>query len=106
MSHEKQHGLTSAEDHAPGTDGTLVGTESGTVVGKPFSPSAVGNAIVQRRGTGHIDLPLTPTLDEQAASKKYVDDHSGSGITLLLLLTTEGGIIYSNDGDLVIKAAA
>jgi hypothetical protein len=77
VAHDRQHGIADGDDHAPGTDGTLLATESGAVVEKVFGPSAVANAIVQRRATGHIDVPETPTLDEQAASKKYVDDSTG-----------------------------
>ena len=71
--HKKQHALNASEDHSAGTDDTLLGTESGAVAEKSFGTAASADLIVQRDGSGEINVPQTPTADGKAASKGYVD---------------------------------
>jgi hypothetical protein len=80
--HLKQHDLNSTADHAPGTNGTLLGTESNAVAEKAFGTSATGDAIVQRGASGQVTLPAAdPVADTDAASKGYVDAQIVSGVT-------------------------
>lgn len=79
--HLKQHAINDADDHAPGTNGTLLGTEAAAVVEKAFGPSASASVIVQRDASAQIDLPLVPTDPEHAASKSYVDQQIATGRT-------------------------
>ena len=73
MAHDQEHGVASV-DHVAGTNGTVVGTEGGIVVEKPFGTAATASALVQRGSAGQITLPATdPANTTDAASKGYVD---------------------------------
>lgn len=54
-------------------DGTVQSTMS-------ISDGGVPGAIVRRKSDNNILVPQTPTANTDAASKKYVDDHSGGGL--------------------------
>jgi len=71
--HLKQHGLNSSDDHSPGTNDTLIGSQGDAVVEKSFSSSAIANSIVQRDASGGISVPSTPGGSDKATSKGYVD---------------------------------
>jgi hypothetical protein len=80
--HFKQHALNDASDHAAGTNGTLLGTESNAVAEKAFGAAATASVIVQRKADGHITLPAgDPLIATDAANKGYVDEAIVSGNT-------------------------
>jgi len=80
--HTQTHGVNSTIDHEPGTNDTLVGTQSGALVEKTFGTTAAGNAIVQRLAGGGITLPAAdPTNPTDAASKGYIDAQIATGKT-------------------------
>jgi hypothetical protein len=78
--HLKRHSINDTADHDPGTNGTLLGTESGAIAEKSFGPSASANLITQRDAAGQLNVP-TPTATGHAASKGYVDQKVAEGIT-------------------------
>jgi hypothetical protein len=81
-SHLKQHALNETLDHAPGTNGTLLGTESNAVAEKAFGATATANNIVQRGASGQITLPVAdPVAATDAAHKAYVDAKVTTGVT-------------------------
>lgn len=60
---------------------TLYGQAAGTGNGQthvPYGTAATANNIPQRDANGQILVPETPTANNMAASKKYVDDHVSS----------------------------
>lgn len=60
---------------------TLYGEAAGTGQGQthvPYGDSASANYIVQRDINAQVNVPLTPTSNAHAASKKYVDDKAAS----------------------------
>lgn len=60
---------------------TLYGEAAGTGNGQthvPYGDSASANYIVQRDINGEINVPQTPSTNDKAASKKYVDDTTSS----------------------------
>ena len=46
-----------------------------------YSQNATGFSIVQRDSNGQVDVPLSPTNNAHASSKKYVDDSVSNAIT-------------------------
>ena len=59
---------------------TLYGQAAGTGNGQthvPYGTSATANYIVQRDINGQVLVPETPTANNQAASKAYVDANAG-----------------------------
>lgn len=80
-SHLKSHAINSTADHEPGTNSTLLGTESGAIAEKAFGTSASADLIVQRTGTGQITVPSTPVATTDATSKGYVDQKVAEGVT-------------------------
>jgi len=71
--HMMQHGLNSAADHSPGTNGTLMGTESSALAEKAFGTGATADLIAQRDGSGDLAVPATPGGSGMATSQAYVD---------------------------------
>ena len=66
------------------TLGNEVYTHSdGTQGGIAYTTAATANTIVQRDAAGQIIVPETPTADNHAASKKYVDNKVTSGAEYL-----------------------
>ena len=53
------------------------GTNTGQIM-VPYTSTVTANSVVQRDANGQVLVPQTPTADNQAASKKYVDDHASS----------------------------
>ena len=81
-SHLKQHAINETLDHAPGTNGTLLGTESNALAEKAFGTTATAGNIVQRGGSGQVTLPVAdPVAPTDAAHKAYVDAKVISGVT-------------------------
>jgi len=72
--HAKDHAINSVNDHNPGTDDTLMGTEAGAIVEKFFSVSATASRVVIRDGNADVVVPYTPSSDAAAVSKRYVDE--------------------------------
>lgn len=70
--HSQSHGLASTDDHAPGTDGTVVGTVAAAVVEVPFAPTATADTLAQRDASGEVAC-ASPTATDSAATKGYVD---------------------------------
>lgn len=80
--HLKQHGINDTADHSPGTNNTLLGTESNALVEKSFGTAATASLIVQRQANGQVTLPAgDPVLATDAANKQYVDESIVSGNT-------------------------
>lgn len=80
--HLKLHAINDTDNHLPGTNNTLLGTESNALAEKAFGTTAAGSAIVQRQANGNITLPATdPVVATDAASKGYVDAQIVSGVT-------------------------
>ena len=87
--HHMQHSITSTEDHKGGTPAgvgeyNVLGTsDAGNLVEvKVEAPNIVTfllNNIVVRSTAGHIFVPATPTNNQHAASKVYVDTVLTSG---------------------------
>jgi len=96
--HLKQHAINDTADHAPGTNGTLLGTESSAVVEKAFGTTSGANLIVQRDGTGQITVPTTPVATTDATSKAYVDQKVTEGITWKQILLTVGQLENGGTG--------
>lgn len=72
---------------------TLYGEAAGTGNGQthvPYGDTATANYIVQRDINGEINVPQTPSTNDKATSKKYVDEKTAS------LLPTE------HQGDLIV----
>lgn len=66
------------------SDGYLVDTLYGQAAGSgngqthvPYSSTATANSIVQRDANGQVLVPETPTANNMAASKAYVDANAG-----------------------------
>ena len=72
--------LTTSRQVVYATSDTETSPDSGiyTQTAIPYSDGLNANAIVQRDVDSQIVVPTTPTDDNHAASKKYVDDHSGA----------------------------
>lgn len=68
----------------------LAGTGTGQAY-ISYGTQASNGWIVQRDANGQILVPQTPTADNQAASKKYVDDHASSSP-----IQHQGDIIVGN----------
>ena len=80
--HLKQHAINDTDNHLPGTNDTLLGTQSNALAELAFGTSAAGSAIVQRQASGNVTLPATdPVVATDAASKGYVDAQIISGVT-------------------------
>jgi len=72
--HAKKHAINDANDHAPGTPGTVIGSDPGPVLSQiPFGTSVNAGWLAQRRSGGQLNVPTTPVLSTDAASKAYVD---------------------------------
>jgi hypothetical protein len=99
--HLKQHGLASTTDHDPGTNGTLVGTESNAVVEKSFGTTATADLIVQRTGTGQLTVPLTPSATSDATSKQYVDNLAVTGTTWKELVLVQEQLLSGGSGGIL-----
>jgi hypothetical protein len=81
-SHLKTHAINEVLDHGPGTNGTLLGTESNAVAEKAFGTSATADNIVQRGPAGQVTLPVAdPVAPTDAAHKAYVDAKVTTGVT-------------------------
>ena len=98
MAHRKDHALNSASDHTPGTNGTLLGTESSAIAEKAFGATATANIVVQRKGDSQITVPTTPSLATDAASKGYVDSAVVSGTTWKELLLCSEQLLSGGSG--------
>lgn len=97
-SHKKAHGIGSAVDHEPGTNSTLVGTESGALAEKSFGQTAVANQIVQRKADAQITVPVTPLADADAASKGFVLSIALSGTTWKELILHQDQLLNGGSG--------
>jgi len=119
--HKKQHAISNAENHAPGTNGTLLGTESSALAEKAFGTAATAGNIVQRDGSGDVVVPTTPSSAPAATSKSYVDGltylSAGDGIgksggtissdvAVAALAQQYGGIVKDRNSDGTGAAAA
>lgn len=51
-----------------------INDQNGATATKPFAVDVTDNALVARDGNGQIKVPLAPAQDDDAVSKKYVDD--------------------------------
>ena len=96
--HLKQHAINNTLDHAPGTNGTLLGTESNAVAEKAFGTSTTANLIVQRDGSGQLNVPITPTAAGHATSKQYVDNAIISGTTWKELVLVQEQLLSGGSG--------
>jgi hypothetical protein len=115
MSHLRGHSLNDATDHRPGTNGTLLGTESSAIAEKAFGTAATANLILQRQANGQVTLPAgDPVLGTDAANKQYVDEQVVSGntwkeITLApeqLLSGSSGGVLQGMLATIAVNLAA
>lgn len=78
---------------------TLYGEAAGTGNGQthvPYGTAASANYIVQRDINGEINVPQTPSSNDKAASKKYVDDKVADALPVeqagdLIVGTGNGG---------------
>lgn len=50
---------------------------SGTEVGIAYGSAVANSAMVQRDGSGQVAVPTSPSADDRAASKLYVDNRAG-----------------------------
>lgn len=72
--HTRQHPINDADDHGPGTNNTVLGTEAAAIAEIPFDAAAATvNTLARRDANGDIIVPSTPTAADAAASKSYVD---------------------------------
>jgi len=80
--HLKQHLINSVDNHSPGTNGTLLGSESGALAEKAFGTPATGGNIVQRVANGNVVLPGlgTPAVTTQAISVEQAEQLVGAAI--------------------------
>lgn len=74
----------------PATNGVLIKKTSGITTNN-YGTGASANYIVQRDANGQITVPLTPTDQAHASSKKYVDDTKSA-----LQNNIDGKISFSN----------
>ena len=84
------------------TVGNEVYTHSGVTQGAiSYDTAATGGYIVQRDSNGQVIVPLTPTDNSHAASKKYVDDKITQGVEYLGVVddTTELYALDSSAGE-------
>lgn len=73
--HTRQHPINDADDHAPGTNNTVLGTVSATLTEVPFDAAAATvNTLARRDANGDVIVPAVPTASNAAASKSYVDN--------------------------------
>jgi hypothetical protein len=97
--HFKQHPINETADHSPGTNNTLLGTESNAVAEKSFGSAATANLIVQRQANGQITLPAgDPALATDAANKQYVDEQVVSGNTWKEILLAPEQLLNGGSG--------
>lgn len=59
---------------ASGSNVAYINDQNGGTATKPFAVDVTDNALVARDGNGQIKVPLAPAQDDDAVSKKYVDD--------------------------------
>lgn len=59
---------------ASGSNVAYINDQNGATATKPFAVDVTNNALVARSGNGQIKVPLAPAQDDDAVSKKYVDD--------------------------------
>ena len=100
-SHLKKHAINEVLDHGPGTNGTLLGTESNAVAEKAFGTAATANLIVQRSGSGQITVPTTPVAAGDATSKQYVDQAIVSGVTWKELVLAPEQLLNGGSGGIL-----
>ncbi|HUV47785.1 MAG TPA: hypothetical protein VMX11_02305, partial [Actinomycetes bacterium] len=101
-SHLKSHAINETLDHAPGTNGTLLGTESNALAEKAFGTSAAAGTIVQRGGSGQITLPVAdPVAATDAAHKSYVDAKVVSGVTWKELVLAPEQLLNGGSGGIL-----
>ena len=97
-------------------------TAAGTQLNLDISRSVVASALPQRQTNGNIRVPNTPTADNDAASKQYVDnsamyckysEHTGGTVYTLdvegyyMIYSTSDSAdirIYDSDGDVITGA--
>jgi hypothetical protein len=72
--HTRGHPINDADDHTPGTNNTVLGTEAAAISEIPFDAAAATiNTLARRDANGDVIVPATPTASDAATSKSYVD---------------------------------
>lgn len=71
----------------------------------PFGTASIASRLVQRYTDGHIDVPLTPTKVNYAASKSYVDSRTFT-IARQEVTGTNGVTVFEKRGNVVHVASA
>lgn len=72
-------GSVSADRITPGTNDTVIGTVSSAIAEVAFtSAAATADTLAQRDANGDVIVPSTPTDNNAAASKSYVDANSST----------------------------
>ncbi|UCC73901.1 MAG: hypothetical protein JSV86_04895 [Gemmatimonadota bacterium] len=80
--HLRGHPINDTDNHEPGTNDTVLGTEAGAISEVAFSVTAAASALVRRGAAGQITLPSAdPVAATDAASKGYVDAKVTEGVT-------------------------
>lgn len=71
--HTRAHPINDPDDHLPGTNNTVLGTQASVLAEVPFSTTATINTLALRNGIGDVIVPLTPTSADAAASRQFVE---------------------------------
>lgn len=80
------------------TENQVYGTNSaGAQRTLEYSNTTVGNSIVQRDANSQININLTPTANNHATSKKYVDDLSNTKQDKVTISTTTGTVALADN---------